>query len=419
MQFRIFGWLVGAICVINMLVMNDFASLWDGAEAALARGGAGGESPLHLPAMIQKLLWNAAGGNLFIYRLPGTIWLLGAAAGLYFLARPLFGQRTVILTLLVAGASLGIPQLAKVATADAGLLALHTIAFVLLLRYLKQPRTVWRIAFYGAVLLAGLIHPFSTLILFCAGPAVLYFRHPQGKRLWALQPWAAAIVAFGIAWLTGSVQWNPPWLLANFPSAPYWVVALLGFLPFTGFVLSGLRDYIPKLRKGDETALIIIAWLVAGLLAGSSVAGIALALLIARQMDAYFHPNYPFAAVVQTGAVLHLILIFFAAMGLMLGGLYYFEGVGFRAGLAVGAAYWSMSFLGVIGLYGRQRRLAIGGPILAGALAVLLFWLQAFPLLESRRKQEVGLLSETPADAGAGVDVLHAPINQIQQKHKY
>lgn len=397
MQFRVFCGLVGAICVINMLVMNDVASLWGGAEAALANSN-GAEAQSYLPAIIQKMIWNAVDGNLFIYRMPGVVWLLGAAVGFYFIARPLLGERTAALTLLVAGASLGIPQLAKIATPDAWILALHALAYVLMLRFLKQPRTAWRIAFYAVVLPAGLVHSYATLILFCVAPAVLYFRHPQGKRLWALQPWTAAIVAFGIAWLTGAAQWNPPWFFAGFFQSPYWLVALLGFLPFTGFVLSGLRDYVPKLRKGDETALIVLVWIGAGLLAGSPVAGVALALLIARQMDAYFHPNYPYATVVQTGAVLHLILVFFGAMGLMLGGLYYFEGVGFRAGLAVGAAYWSMSFLGVIGLYGKQRRLVIGGPILAGALAVLLFWLQAFPILESRRQQGVGFLSEIPAD---------------------
>lgn len=397
MQFRVFCVVVGAICVINMLVMNDFASLWSGAEAALANSS-GAEVRWYLPAIIQKMLWNAGGGNLFVYRLPGVVWLLGAAAGFYFLARPLLGARTAVLTLLVAGASLGIPQLAKIATPDAWILALHTLAYVLLLRFLKQPRMVWRIAFYTVVLSAGLVHSYSTLILFCIAPAILYFRHPQGKRLWALQPWTAAIVALGIASFTGAAQWNPPWFFAGFFQSPYWLVTLLGFLPFTGFVLSGLRDYIPKLRKGDETALIVLVWIGAGLLAGTPVAGVALALLIARQMDAYFHPNYPYAAVVQTGAVLHLILVFFGAMGLMLGGLHYFGGLGFRAGLAVGAAYWSMSFLGVIGLYGKQRRLVIGGPILAGALAVLLFWLQAFPILESRRQQSIGFLSDVAVE---------------------
>lgn len=407
--FRIFAGAVGLLIAINMLIANDFALFWGGPESALAWDSTGAVPRNYLPALLQGLIWDASGGNVFIYRLPGALWLLLAAAVFFFVGRPLFGTRTAILTLLVTGASLGVPQWAKIATADSLLFVLHASGFLFLLRFLKKPGMAWRMAFYIAVLFSALVHPFSTLIFLGIGPFFLYFSHPQGKRLISLQPWIAAALSFGMAWLLVKDQWNLPYFFRGPGYLHFQLLAAGGFLPFAGFLIAGLRDYLPKMRKGDEMALVLIFGSLTSLMAHSPALALPLALIAARQMDAFFYPNYPYGAFVKTGAILHLILIFFAAIGLMMGGLFYFEGPGFRAGMALGAAYWSMSFLGVIGLYGRQRRLAVGAPLMAGVLAVFLFWIQVFPLWENQRRAANDILAEIPAETDRKVFVLHSP----------
>ncbi len=406
-QFRFFAIAAGVLTLTNFLVMNDYAGLWSGPEAAIAWGGTNeGLAPLLL-AWRYHMLWETAEGNLFLFRLPSVLWMGIATAVFYILAKPLFSRRTTILAMLVAAGSIGLPQLAKLATPDSCLLALHTLGFLLMLRFMKQPSPRWRFAFYGAVLAGGLIHPWATFILFAFGPVFLFQIKEWRKQFWSLHPWIPALLVLGLGRLLGYDMWRPPYFVSGLYHEPYLFVVLGGFLPFTGFVLSGFRDYLPKLRRGDEMAQILIMWCLGGLLAGSPVAAIPVAVVVARQMEAYFHPNYPFSNWVKTGAVLHLIAAFFGAMALMMGGLHYFSGPGFRAGMAVSAVYWSMSFLGVVGLFGMQRRLVIGGPVLAGMLGILVFWLQAYPLWESRRKAEIKIVDSIPAGYGDTVYVIH------------
>ncbi len=406
-QFRIFVAAVVLLFLFNILIYNDIAVLWSGPEAVLAWDSIGDEPRRYFPALVQSIFWDFGGGNLFVYRLSAVLFLLATAACFFFIARPLLGVRTTTLSLLVAGASLGLPQLAKVATPDSLLLLLHTMGWLLLLRFLKKPGIAWRLAFYAVALLSGLVHPFSTLIFLSIGPLFIYFSHPQGKRLWALQPWLAGLAAFALGWNTIPDVVLLPYFYRGPGYAYYLLLVMGGFLPFVGFLVAGLRDYLARMRKKDEMALVLVFWILAALMACSPALAFPLAILVARQMDSYFDPRYPFAVFVKTGAVLHLIAVFFGAMVLMLGGLHFYSGAGFRSGMAVSAAYWSMSFLGVIGLYGGQRRLALGGPLLAGLLAVLLFWVQVFPLLESGRRADQALLETIPGGEETTLCILY------------
>jgi hypothetical protein len=172
----------------------------------------------------------------------------------------------------------------------------------------------------------------------------------------------------------------------------FFVGPLLGFLPYLGFLMAGLRDYSSKMIRGDEFSLVLMGWLVAALLAGSPAWSMALAVLVARQLDAYFVPGYPYGNYVKTGALIHLVAAFFLCTGLMMSGLHYFGGAGFRAGLGMSAAYWSLSFIGVIGLFGIRRRYILGGPMLAGTLLISLWWTQFFPLIERERRANLSVL---------------------------
>jgi len=401
--FRYFSWAVSLLIVVTFLVMNDFASLWNGAEAALAWESSAPSGSRFIPATVLNWIWNETDGNLFLMRLPSVLWLLAAAAGFYYLARPLFGLRTTVAALLVAGTSMGLPNLAKIATADSWLFALHLVGFVLLLRHIKQPSGPWRWWYYVVVFASGLILPWSTLLYFSVAAVFLLGRPGKGRQLWNLQPWLPALMAIAVCWLSGTLEWRPDWFFIHQNRPANYAIPLLGYLPFAGFILSGLRDYAPKLYKGDEMSMVLAAGFLSALMAHSPAIYFVPALLIAKQMDAYFLSGFPFRNFVKTGAVLHLIIAFFGSLALFFGGMYYLQEGGFRAAALIAGAYWSMSFVGVIGLYGLHRRWAIGGPILAGAFTLLLFWLTAYPLLETHRKAEFGLPAALPADSEANV----------------
>lgn len=403
--FRYFSVAVLLLVVVTLLVMNDFASLWNGAEASLAWESAAPGGSHILPAMFLNWVWEQTHGNLFLMRLPSVLWLLMAGAGFFYLARPLFGLRTTVTALLVAGTSMGLPNLAKMATPDSWLFALHLIGFVLLLRHIKQPDGDWRWWFYAVVFASGLIAPWYSLVYFSMLATFILGRPGQARQLWRLQAWLPALLAVAVCWFSGTLEWRPDWFFVHQNRPGGYLLLLLGYLPFAGFILSGLRDYAPKLHKGDEMAVLIFAGFMAGMMAQSPAIYFVPALLIARQMDAYFLPVFPYRNFVKAGAVLHLIAAFFGSLILFFGGVYYLQGAGFRVAALIAGAYWSMSFVGVIGLYGMHRRWAIGGPILAGAFALLLFWLSGYPLLEARRKLELDLTNALPADAEALVYV--------------
>jgi len=119
-----------------------------------------------------------------------------------------------------------------------------------------------------------------------------------------------------------------------------------------------------------------------------------LALLIAKQMTVYFKENYPFQDWVKTGAILHLLLVFSAAFLLLYNGFIYFEGEGYRAGMSISGSYWALSFVGVIGLYGMRRPLALGATLLSGLIGMSFFWMQLYPLVESKRATVITAIQE-------------------------
>ena len=66
-------------------------------------------------------------------------------------------------------------------------------------------------------------------------------------------------------------------------------------------------------------------------------------------------------------------------MGLVWAFLEY-RGSGFRAGLGICSVYWILSFVTVIGLYGKNPTYYLRAPLLLGPLFVLFFWLLIYQL---------------------------------------
>ncbi len=384
-QYRIFLYLAGFFLLVNLLIMNGFTSLWDGAESLLAWRALNhslGNTPQEL---LLAVIMNKGGIPHFWMRLPGALLLVSAFLVFWGSTRKLFGQEVVLSTLLILGASLLVPNLAKIATGDIWAFASQWMAFAVMIRFLKQPALPWRLAFYGLLMLAVWIQPANALIFLMGSSAFLYFLHPQGKRLWSLSPWLAGLSLFLLLYYSGLATFSQEGFLIGFRAERFLLWNLASILPFLGFVLAGLWETLQRLGRREEMALINAAGLLFSLLGHSLALPGILAFLAAKQLKNYFGPNYPHAPVVKTGALLHLLLAFFLLTFLMAGSFFQFRAVGFRAALAAGGIYWMLSFIAVIGLFGLNRRYLLGGLPLSGLLLTTLFWLQLSPLLESQR----------------------------------
>lgn len=386
--FRFFLLLCGILTFVNLLVVNDWATVWSGPEAHLLLAGIEHADPYFLPALIQSLLTGDLTFQLFLSRTPGVLLTIAGAGVFYWLGRKIFGDRTTVLTLLVWAATFVIPNTGKWIAADSWLLFTQLLAWIATLRFLKQPLEKWRMLTFIALLLALWLHPLSTILLFGLGGWWLYRFHPDGDRLRLINPWIVMAGGSIALYILGQWQWgHPGFLLAYFSlSFPrYLLLIFLSFLPVIGFFLAGLRDTFQKFRKKEELAIITSAWLIGGLAGQSLLVFAGMGLLVAKQLMFYFQPNYPHRNIVRTGALLHLIATFCGITLLLLYSFGKFGGLGFRSALAVGATYWIFSFVSIIGLYGYNRRLVWGGALLSGILLSLLSWIQYYPLIESKR----------------------------------
>ena len=160
---------------------------------------------------------------------------------------------------------------------------------------------------------------------------------------------------------------------------------IIAFLPWLGFVPASLWDMIQKLRKREEMAIVLFSLLLFSVISGGLVLQFALALLVAKQIDNYFKPNYPYTNLVKIFAVLNLGFSFLIVAIVLLTGYDSFSEIGFRSKMGTGGIFWAFSFLGVIGLFGKNRNMIIGSMSLCGLLTMLLFWVQIAPILENYR----------------------------------
>jgi hypothetical protein len=384
---KFFAGAAAAVLVLNLFIGIDLLSIWDGAEAYIGLGLRGAEPQVvGLHAWWQQLLWGLDIRELLWYRLTGGLLLFGSGVALYFWGRPILGERSALLTLLVLGSGLLWIQAGRFASGDAWLVSGLTVGSIALLRHLKQSDGHWQLAFWGAYLFSALVSPLQTLIWSLVLFLLFRFYHPQGKQLKGWHFWLAgglSSVWFALhmeSWGEGLYSYYRPELLLN-----YLLLTLLGILPWIGFAFAGFRDTYSKLRKGEELALIHMALLTAGLLSMSLLPQVALALIIARQVMNYELPNYPFRNWVRMPAILHLLLVFCLGAVAMILGFMEFGAPGFRLLMGLTLPYWVGSFISLIGIYGVMPKYYLGGITASGILLTLIFWIQVGPVWEAQR----------------------------------
>ena len=386
-SFRVFSGLIGLAFLAGLLAGNDTTTIWAGAEASNL-WNAIGDQPSNLLTQFLHAVYDDGPLNVFYLRFFGVFFFLFALLGSFFLGRKLFGKNTTSLALLLLATSLLLPNLAKRASADIYLFSSQLLFGMSTLYLLKAPAAGWRLLWLLSLYLSFLFEPLGSLLFALPFILLLWRSHPQGKCFLEWQTWLPAVIGLGVLLILQSSPWlevgiSFAWLRSNYLHYLGWQV--LAILPFIGFVVGGIRDLLYKLKRKEEFSILLTAWILAALLSQSLTLSWALAILAAKQMQLYFDPKYPFLSWVRGAAVLQLVLAFFVlAVGMVLA-FWEFKGLGFRSLLSVSGVYWMMGLLGVIGLYGFNHRLLIGGPILSGALAIALFWMQFGPLLESRR----------------------------------
>lgn len=395
-RYRYFGMLVMFFSVSSLLVANDYASLWPGGEAWLLWKGLSGDEAFYFPVVLTS--WLAQGEMwLFWSRLPGVLLLLLSAWLFYRWTVPIFGRAVSVLGLLAMAASPVLMASFKQATADNWAAVGQLLLWIGMLRTLKTPTLYWRGVSYVMAAVSALVAPLSTIIFTGVFMLLLFWRHPQGGRLFQGNLLLPVVLAVGLVnqfLVLGNgyvlpMNWSPT-------GASYGVfiaLSLLGMLPMAGFVLAGFRDLYFKISKDEELSLILVFGMLAALLAQSSLLYFLLALLAAKQMQLYFLAAYPWRNWVKTVAILHVVLVCLLLFLLLVTGFFRLEGAGYRAVLGAGLPYWVFSFIGVVGLMAARRDWAIGGTVLAGVAGMLFFWLQLYPSLELSRNWPVRLLS--------------------------
>ncbi len=386
-EFKAFFGIAVLVFIVNLLFTNDYTTFWNGAESDLLLASQIGEGTLALfPEMKMITVSKLIGFQAFMLRLPAVMILLFSLVGFWFYGRKVFGDKTTLFTILVLMSSFLVPNLSKWATGDAWLFASHLLTAVTLILYIKRPTRGTLIASVLFAILGLGTNFYATALFLLPLLAYWFLRHPQGKKI-ALLIHLPAIILFGaytFLYQKGAVAGS---YLAPFElSIPkYLGVSLLGMLPWIAFLPAAIRDMIGKMKKNEEMSIITSGWLLAGLLSFSISLQAAFAFLIAKQIQAFFHPNYPYTNWVKTFGVLNIIGAFVGGMVLMVNGFYLLEMEGFRLGMSVGAVYWILGFIGVVGLMGKRHNLMLGGMAASGLLLTFFFWARIGPVMESFR----------------------------------
>ena len=386
--FRIFLTVAAGLMVANLLLTNDYLSILPGAETDQLLTVVN-DLVQNFPQLLQEFIFGAFGFSPFWWRLVTVLFLLGGVCFFYKFGKKIFGEAAVVIGLLVLGSSLIFVNLGKFATTDIPL-SVGTMATALLtLLALKQPDKNWKWWYLFALGFSVAVAPASACLFALMFALLLYFLHPAGKSLPIALFAGVPVVAFGLAaLLNGGLRFeNFQYVdfLTQTDYGGYVLAQVVGFLPWFGFLLAALWNNIVQWRRGEELGLITGLWLLAALMSSSLASQWVLALIIGKTVTNYFRKGYPYRGIVQAGAVLQIVLVFCAAVFGMIGGLFSIGPTGFRVSMALTAAYWIPSFIGLIGLVGKNRRATIAGTALSGILATLVFWIMIVPILEKQR----------------------------------
>lgn len=388
---------IGAIflTIVNLLIYNDVASFWPVENQLLIHVAADEEQSTDiapLPAPIIEMLQGSFPLHALILRLPAGLAVLLTLGGLYFLGRKIFGEPAARMATLVSATSFLLLFLGKLAGVDAWLVAAQIFQMLGLIYYLKKPKLEWSVRstipfFLGCYLAPVPMFLWAGTLFICLG-----LGHKGGKHLLKPVFFGPLLVAIAITLFSGGLNWETPGLLLGWSETGvgrYLLYNLFALLPWLAFLPAALIDSFKKIRKKEELSTIYVSVLLAALVSGTAALQVILALMIGRHILFYFQKGYPYQTMVRALVVLHFILAFFGLFAfIMLAGYVHFGGAGYRAAITVAVAYWGGSLVSVTGIFSDNRSRVVGSLGVAAMIGFLMFWLNAFPLVESRRGWE-------------------------------
>lgn len=380
-QIKVFAAVVFYLLITNLLINNGVIEFWD-VESNHLKISAESGAPQNLPSLILSELIQIT-TDKFLLRIPGILILLLSFYGIYNLGKRVFGQETILYTLLVLATSLLTLNLAKFSTSDIWLFSGHTLTVLSLILYIKQPIQKWKMTGLAAVTLGCLINPLSTFLLLLITGFFLYFLHPNGKRINDLVLWNLPVLAgfilsfFGIFLYESSATEFMNQSQINI--FKYLIIIFLGILPWFTFFPSALWNMAKRFKQREELAIITFCWTIGSIFSFSAASQVVFALIIAKQIQGFFDKNYPYENMVKSSALMHLGVILFGAIYLIMISWENLKGAGFRAAMMTTLFYWIGCLISFIGLYGKNKKMIVGGLSIAGLLASYFFWTKAFP----------------------------------------
>jgi 4-amino-4-deoxy-L-arabinose transferase-like glycosyltransferase len=395
-QYKGFLILSGLLLVFNLLIVNDFVGVLAGAETnniyfaqQYIKGVISSFDPtFHLPMSMLIINYGEIGFNLFLLRLPNVLLLILSLLGFFWWGKKLFGMAAVLLTILVVSSTFLVVPISKFVVNDIWLLVFQLMSFLSLILFLKQPVWKWRVLFWGFTILAVWVNPVSALVFSFGMWLFLLIAHPNRKNLINIFDVLIGVVICSTVYFFIDFKVFDSGFFFSYSHTNlkhYFLFHLVSVLPWIAFLPAAIFDLFQKLRKREEMAIILFGFLLFSILSYGLVLQIAFALLIAKQVENYFKPSYPHANLVKSFAILNLLFSFALVAFLMLTGYDTFAEIGFRSRMGVGCVYWAFSFLTIIGLFGKSKKMIVGGMVLCGSLTMLLFWTQIVPLLENYR----------------------------------
>ena len=404
-RYRFFLGLTGLMLVVNLLIANDYITLWLGAESdfllnaqnGLASGGGSGLE--FVPGFVLEQLYSYTGFKISYLRYISVIVLLLSFIGIYHWGRKIFGEDTVIVTLLVASASFMLVNVAKLVTADVWLFGAQALFLIFLILYIKQPIVKW----LGGVvifLLIGISVNLLAMLIWSVGLGTYYYLlHPQKNTARsALLKAILPIAALGLVLLFVSPPDTADYFLFSFGSisyGKYLMYTFLAILPWLGFLIAGLVDAFIKIKDREELAIISIGWLIFGLASMSMVVQLLFAYLAAKHVAAYLRKPYPYEGLVKSVSLFMLLISFIVITLMLIGGWQQLGAGGYQSSLAFGALFWVFGFAGCMGLFLKEKRFIIGGFALSALLVTFAFWAKLYPLVEKFRELPRQLVEES------------------------
>lgn len=426
--YRFFLSIIFFLAVANLLMMNDIATVWSGAESYNLSRALSASEPLSFVQQVYVGVTTIAAQHPFWGRLVSAIVALFGGWGVYAIGQKILGRTVTVTTLLVAASTIGIVQLGKIATSDVWTATFHTLMVLTQIRYLKQPNVRWQTLHALFLTFATLSAPVATLLFTSFISLIWGSFHPQGRRSiqlyqWILLPVVLLVMRFVLDIPFATVDSYFVQRNVDVSVFAFYGLAVLGMLPWLGFAAAGIWQIIKRVRQREEFSIFMTTWLGAALLFKSWSILWLLSLLAAKQLEDYSIRNFPKINenIIKTLSILNLILAFCGAIYLMLNSFYLFEAAGFRSTMLTGAVYWMPLLFGVIGLYGKRQQLIRGGFASAGVLVTLVFWLQTYPLLQSQRNlpQRIVTALESSETEGRNRYILSPTINERHHLRYY